>query len=290
MRVSKGFQIGFVDQNLPCRGRRRRSLEGHRHQGRQARSSLFFLRNGQGKDEYPVAEIGPPDFRSQSGWNARGPTASAESRGHGDVLFALGQICDRKSLCRSGQPCMPQDLSARGIIGVHVAVPIPTKHDAARRRKRSGIRRRRGALAPQEFPGLAIHGGKLTEIASRLGMLIIRAFDGTRSAFADYFLNRPECSLLARQIHGNIKSTSLRVVRHCSPALESGGAWAHIQFDSQLRNLAWKVCDFPGLGIYLNNRLVTEIHGVNELAVGSIELPEDSKLTHFEERLPSTNN
>src|ERR1041385_1990077 len=119
-------------------------------------------------------------------------------------------------------------------------------------------------------------------------MLVIRALHGSRPAFADYFLNRPECSLLAGQIHGNIKSTNLRVVRHRSPALESGRAWAHIQFDSQLRNLAWKVSDFPGLRIHLNNRLVTEIRRVDELAVGSIELPEDPELTHFEERLPST--
>ena len=79
----------------------------------------------------------------------------------------------------------------------------------------------------------------------------------------------------------------MRAERHGTPALESGSAWTHVDLDANLRNLPGQVCHFTVLRIDLDDRLITEIGRVNELAIGSIELPEDAQLAHLEEGLAS---
>src|SRR5436309_8970431 len=140
--------------------------------------SSFLLRIIQRKNEYTVTGVRTPDFRSQFKRDQRGPTASAQPSWHGDVLFPLGDIRNRKTLSRSRKTRLLQDFSGGSIVGVHVAVPIAAEHDTACGRKHSRIRRRGRALAPQYFPGLTIHRKKLAEISAGLGMFISARFTG----------------------------------------------------------------------------------------------------------------
>ena len=119
-------------------------------------------------------------------------------------------------------------------------------------------------------------------------MFIIRTRNRSCAAFADNLLNRSKRSLLAGQIHWDVKRTSLRVVGHRTPTLESCCAGTLIDLDTQLWDLAWKVCHFPVLRVDLNDRLITQIRRVDELARRPVQLPEDSEFTHFENRLSST--
>src|SRR6185369_5309491 len=118
--------------------------------------------------------------------------------------------------------------------------------------------------------------------------LVVGSCNGSRAAFPDNLLHITKRPLLTIQIHRDVERIRLRTVGHRAPALESGCARTLIDFDSELRDLAWQITDLSGLRIYLKDRLVTEIRCVDELAIRAIELPKDAELTHFEQRLSST--
>src|SRR5437016_3280190 len=113
-------------------------------------------------------------------------------------------------------------------------------------------------------------------------MFIIRASNGTRAAFPNDLFDGAECRFLAAQTNWNVERIGLGTERHRAPALESGSAWTHIDLNTDLRNLAGKVRHFAGLRIDLDDRLITEIRRPNELAVSTIELPENAELSHLE--------
>src|SRR5262249_23266946 len=140
---------------------------------------------------------------------------------------------------------------------------------------------------PEHFARPAIHREKLSEVAAGFRMLIIRAGHGTGSAFPHNFVHLSKRCLLAAQTQWYIKGVCLWVVRHGSPALEARSTWTHIDCSSKLRDLPRLVGYLATLRIDLNDRLIAEIGGANELAICTIELPEDSQFSHLEDRLAS---
>src|SRR6185369_6277609 len=74
--------------------------------------------------------------------------------------------------------------------------------------------------------------------------LVVGSCNGSRAAFPDNLLHITKRPLLAIQIHRNVECIRLRTVGHRAPALESGCARTLIDFDSELRDLAWQKSDF----------------------------------------------
>jgi hypothetical protein len=117
--------------------------------------------SGKRKDEQPIAEVGPTNFRSQFGSDQRCPAAAADACRNGDVLFALRQISDRKSLRRSRQAALPEDLPVYGVVSVRMTIPVSAKHQFTCSREGRRIHRRRSALPPQDLPGSEVHRQEL---------------------------------------------------------------------------------------------------------------------------------
>src|SRR5262245_43431502 len=63
-----------------------------------------------------------------------------------------------------------------------------------------------------------------------------------------------EHTVLASQLHRDVKSPRLWVIGHRTPAFESGGARAEVYFDADLRDLAGPVCDLAGLRVHIHDR------------------------------------
>src|SRR5439155_5335408 len=240
------------------------------------------------KYEKGIPRIRPLNFRGQFRCDKRGPTTATDACGHRDVLLPFRDVRDRKSLSRSRQPRLPKDFSCAGIVSVHVAIPITAEDHAAGRCERGGVCRRWSTLAPQHLSGTDIQCQEFTKIATGFRMLVIRARDRTGAASADDLFDRAKCRFLSMQAKRNVERVRLSSKGHRAPALEPGSAWAHVDLDADLRNLAGKVCDLPVLRIDLHDRLITEIGRVDELAIGPIELPENAQLAHLEKRLASS--
>src|SRR4029453_15604773 len=145
-----------------------------------------------------------------------------------------------------------------------------------------------GPMAPKNFPGRSIHRQELAEIASGVRMLVVSSANRSRAAPSCDLLHRPERGFLAVQVHRNVQRARLRTECHGAPALEAGRARAHVGLPSQLRDLVRAVEDFSGLRVHFENRLITKIARMNELAGRSVELPENPQLAHLEQRLAAS--
>src|SRR5262245_63471791 len=112
-------------------------------------------------------------------------------------------------------------------------------------------------------------------------MLVVRACYRPCATFSEGFLDGTKRRFFTLQAQWNVEGICLRAKCHGAPTLEASGAWAHVDLDTDLWNLAWKISYFPVLRVHLHYRLITQIGRVNELASGSIELPKDRKSTRL---------
>src|SRR5215471_662996 len=85
----------------------------------------------QGEDEQRVAAARPANLGSELRRDERRPAAAAVTGGHGDVLPAVHGIRDREALCGLRQTRLPENRTTRGVVGVHVAVPVAAEHESA---------------------------------------------------------------------------------------------------------------------------------------------------------------
>src|SRR5262245_26581101 len=115
-------------------------------------------------------------------------------------------------------------------------------------------------------------------------MFIVRSSYRAAAASSSNFLHRTKRGFCAVTAEWNVERIRLWVECHRAPAFEAGSTGAHIDFNTDLRNLAGKVRHFAGVRIDLHDVLITEIGRFNKLAVGSIELPENAEFAHFEKR------
>src|SRR5215472_11785394 len=138
-------------------------------------------------------------------------------------------------------------------------------------------------MLPQDFAGSDIHSQELTQVAIGLWIFVIVALDRTIATPADCLLHFTEGGFFAVQGHGDIQRIGLRAEGHRSPVFESGSARTHFQLYTNLRDL--EVGYFAILWVHTHNVLITEISRADELAVGPVELPQDTQLAHFEHGL-----
>src|SRR5712691_2241374 len=98
-------------------------------------------------------------------------------------------------------------------------------------------------MTPQDVPCPGSQGQEVTQVASRLRMFELPAPDRTNAAFAEHLLHLAEGGSLAGQGHRDIQRIGLRAEGHRARVLESGGAWAHFELNTDLRDLARLVGD-----------------------------------------------
>src|SRR5262249_38045795 len=148
--------------------------------------------------------------------------------------------------------------------------------------------RRLGFVAPQHFPRFHVHCQEFTKILVWPGRMkvsgpIYRSISPT-SFFPLHFLKG---RVIAAHVNGNVESLRLRRIGNRSPILKSKHARAEAHLNARLGNHPGTIGQSASLFIEIEQSLIAEVVGTDELSGSPVELPKDAELTHFEKRLPA---
>src|SRR5262245_16853409 len=93
--------------------------------------------------------------------------------------------------------------------------------------------------------------------------------------------------MIAAHVNRDVESLRLRRIRHRSPIFKSKHARAEAHLNARLGNHPGTIGQSASLFIEIEQSLIAEVVGTDELSGSPVELPKDAELTHFEKRLPA---
>ena len=91
----------------------------------------------------------------------------------------------------------------------------------------------------------------------------------------------------AGRVDGDVERLRLRVVGARTPVADAAEVGAEIELDAGHRDHLGPVGHLAGLGVDVENVLVTQVVRGDERAGRPVELPEDAVLAHLEQRFPA---
>ena len=209
-------------------------------------------------------------------WDERRPARCAQRRtgADRDVLLAVHGVGDGEAVRHRRQPRLPQLVAGPRVIREDVAVPVADEHQPPGRGQRRGVVGRGPAPAPQRLAAAHADDRQLADVIRTARVIVVLPFAnpaGAAAAFAA--LDVEERRGLAVQVERDVERLGVRVVAHRAQALEATGARAEIDDLADLLDHSVAVGDLPGIGIDVDQVLIPEINGVDELAGYPIELP-----------------
>src|SRR5262249_10509591 len=150
---------------------------------------------------------------------------------------------------------------------------IADKGESSGSGQRGRVERRPLTLPPQHFAG-HVDREKLAELPLRPGRKIYHTTIAIERLGAHA---PPEGELVARQLIRQIERVGLRADRHRTPRVPPCDRGTEVQWFAEFRDLSRTIRNPPGLLVDVDQRLIPEVRGVDELARAAIDLPQNAE-------------